>query len=193
MLALQRANVPVEEYIAYEIEPSAINISLKNYPDIKQCGDVCTADFSKYIRIDLHIGGSPCVDLSNYKFYRNDVKGLDGDKSSLFYHYVRAFREVNPKWFLLENVAVMQNKWRDIISEELGVLPIEINSADFSAQERPRYYWTNIPVSVYPKKNILLKDIVESAESVPAKYWYNRDFIYNGPDKKVACTLLHRY
>ena len=190
MLALQRANVPVEEYIAYEIEPSAISISLKNYPDIKQCGDVCTADFSKYIGIDLLIGGSPCVDLSNYKFYRNDVKGLDGDKSSLFYHYVRAFQEVNPKWFLLENVAVMQDKWRDIISEELGVLPIEINSADFSAQERPRYYWTNIPVSSYSKKNILLKDIVEPAESVPAKYWYDREFIYNGPDKKVACTLL---
>ena len=39
MVALERAGIPVERYVAYEIEPNAIKISKKNYPNIEQCGD----------------------------------------------------------------------------------------------------------------------------------------------------------
>lgn len=45
MVALERAGIPVEKYTAYEIEPNAIKISKKNYPQIEHCGDVMTADF----------------------------------------------------------------------------------------------------------------------------------------------------
>lgn len=47
MVALERAGIPVKRYVAYEIEKNAIKISQKNYPQIEQCGDVRTADFSK--------------------------------------------------------------------------------------------------------------------------------------------------
>ena len=190
MVALERAGIPVERYVAYEIEPNAIKISQKNYPQIEQCGDVTTADFTQYEGFDLLIGGSPCQDLSNYKYDRGDVKGLEGDKSRLFYHYVRALKECRPKYFLLENVASMEQKWSDIISEELGVQPIMINSDLLSAQLRKRLYWTNIPGIKMPiDKGILLKDIVVSAENVPEKYWYDRPFVYNGDNEKVQATL----
>lgn len=188
MLALKRAGIPVKRYVAYEIEKNAIKISQKNYPQIEQCGDVRTADFSQYEGFDLLIGGSPCQDLSNYKYDRGEVKGLDGEKSGLFYYYVKALKEVKPKYFLLENVASMEKKWADVISEELGVEPIMINSALVCAAERKRLYWTNIPNIEQPEdRGIVLKDIVIPASKVPDKYWYTKLCDGNGGNlaKKV--------
>ena len=190
MFALERAGIPVERYVAYEIEESAIKISKKNYPQIEQCGDVTTADFTQYQGFDLLIGGSPCQDLSNYKYDRGDVKGLEGGKSNLFYHFVRALKECKPRYFLLENVASMESKWAYVISEELGVQPIMINSALVCGAERKRLYWTNIPMAAEPEdKGIVLNDIVFPSDKVPPKYWYDKPFTYNGDEKKVQCTL----
>ena len=191
MVALERAKIPVERYVAYEIEENAIKISKKNYPQIEHMGDVTKADFSQYAGFDLLIGGSPCQDLSVYKTSSAEGwKGLDGSKSNLFYHYVRALKDIKPKYFLLENVASMENKWVDAISRELEVNPIEINSSLVCAAERKRLYWTNIPaIGELENRNIMLKDIVVNAEEVPQKYWYDKPFVYNGDDKKVQCTL----
>ena len=191
MVALERAGIPVERYVAYEIEPNAIKISKKNYPQIEHCGDVTTADFTQYQGFDILIGGSPCQDLSNYKDDRGEVKGLEGSKSNLFYHFVRALKECKPKYFLLENVASMEQKWADVISEELGVPPIMINSALVCGAERKRLYWTNIPGILQPEnKGIVLKDIVISADKVPEKYWYSKyDFTVHSGDVKVKATI----
>ena len=190
MVALKRAGIPVGRYVGYEIEPNAIKISKKNYPQIEQCGDVTKEDFTKYKDFDLLIGGSPCQDLSNYKYDRGEVTGLKGEKSNLFYHFVRALKECKPKYFLLENVASMEDKWANVISKELGVEPILINSSLVCAAERKRLYWTNIPNIEQPHdKKIVLNDVVQQAENVPLKYWYNKPFTYNGDDKKVQCTL----
>lgn len=189
--ALVRVGIKVDRYIAYEIDPYAIKVAKANHPDIEEMGDVTAADFSQYKDIDLLIGGSPCQDLSNYKYDRGDVKGLDGDKSSLFYYYVKALKDIKPRYFLLENVASMEEKWKDVITQELGVEPVMINSDLVSAQLRKRLYWTNIGEITQPEdKGILLKDIVVPANEVPAKYWYKRDFVYNGDDAKVQATLL---
>lgn len=191
MIALKRAGIPVERYVAYEIEKNAIKISQKNYPQIEQCGDVRTADFSQYEGFDLLIGGSPCQDLSNYKYDRGEVKGLDGEKSGLFYYYVKALKEVKPKYFLLENVASMEKKWADVISEELGVEPIMINSALVCAAERKRLYWTNIPNIEQPEdRGVVLKDIVIPASEVPDKYWYTKyPITVHEGDIKVKATI----
>ena len=189
-VALERAGIKVNNYFASEIDKYAIKVAMKNYPDTIQLGNVITVDGFSLPKIDLLIGGSPCQDLSNYKYDRNDVKGLEGCKSSLFYHYVRLLKEVKPTYFLLENVASMQDKWKDIISEELGVQPIMINSSLVCAAERKRYYWSNIPNITQPiDLKIFLKDIVVDAIEVPEKYWYDKEFVYNGDDKKVQCTL----
>ncbi len=168
MAALERAGIPVERYVAYEVEPSAIKISQKNYPQIEHCGDVTTADFTQYEGFDLLIGGSPCQSLSIVQ--SKTRQHLDG-KSKLFFEFVRAKEEMRPKYFLFENVASMNDESKQAISECLGCEPIFIDSGDFSAQERPRYYWTNIPNVVAPEdRHISFQDYKETNPLVCAKY-----------------------
>ena len=186
MVALERAGIQVERYVAYEIDPYAITISSKNYPQIEHCGDVTIADFTKYRDFDLLIGGSPCQSLSITQ--SKTRKNLDG-KSKLFFEFVRAKEEMQPRWFLFENVESMNKESKQIISEYLGCEPIFINSSDFSAQSRPRLYWTNIPVNMnYQISSIVLGDVLES--NVHEKYFYNCSFDFYGLDKTV-CANLH--
>ena len=162
-LALERAGIPVERYVAYEIDENAIKVSKANWNDIEHCGDVTVADFSQYKGFDAIIGGFPCQDLSINKRNR---KGLEGNRSGLFWHLVRAIEEVNPKYFLVENNYKMPQKDQDIITKTLGVEPILIYSGKVSAQSRYRLYWTNIPNVQQPEDlHIYLKDIVEHGET----------------------------
>jgi site-specific DNA-cytosine methylase len=199
-VSLERRGIKVDKYFASEVEPKAIKVTMKNYPDTIQIGDVTKVRFENGIlytengnyevgEIDLLIGGSPCQDLSVYKFDRGDVKGLEGKKSNLFYHYERIFKEVKPKYFLLENVP-MQPEWKEIITDLMKVEPIMINSTLVSAAERKRLYWTNIPEVTQPEdKGMIIKDIIVPADQVPDKYWYDKPFTYNGDDRKVQCTI----
>ena len=185
MVALERAGIPVERYVAYEIEANAIKISKKNYPQIEHCGDVTTADFTQYKGFDLLIGGSPCQSLSIVQ--SKTRQNLDG-KSKLFFEFVRAFEEMKAKYFLFENVASMKDECKEVISELLGCEPIFIDSKDFSAQQRPRYYWTNIPVReiVTPNKQVL-RDIMET--NVDEKYFYNYPLLDVDMSKQVCATM----
>lgn len=159
-VALERAGIPVETYYASEVDKYAIQISKAMFPDIIHLGDVFNIGFHSLPKIDLLCGGSPCQDLSVAK---TDRKGLKGSKSSLFWEYVRVWKEHNPTYFLFENVASMRKEDRDIITRTFGVEPIMINSALVSAQQRKRLYWTNISGITQPKdKGILLKDILEN-------------------------------
>lgn len=174
-VALERAGIPVETYYASEIDKYAIQVSHKNYPDIQNLGSVVGLDVLP-TEIDLLVGGSPCQDLSIAK---KDRKGLDGERSGLFWEYVRILKEVEPKYFILENVASMPKEAKDLISETLGVQPIMINAALVSAQQRKRLFWTNIPNVTLPEdRGILLKDILESGDTdrlksycIDASYW----------------------
>ena len=156
--AFDKAKIKIENYWAFEIDKYAIKIATKNHPDIKEMGSVINADFRQFEgKIDILIGGSPCQNLS----IAGDRTGLKGEKSKLFYEYVRALKEVKPKYFLFENVASMTTENKNKISEILGVEPILINSALLSAQNRKRLYWTNIKnIKIPEDKGILLKDIV---------------------------------
>lgn len=155
-VALERAGVPVEEYHAWEIDRHAMQVSRKNYPDIEQHGDVTVADFTKYRGCELLIGGSPCQGFS----VAGKQMNFDDPRSRLYFEFERALKEAKPTWFLLENVC-MKKEYADIITERLGVDPIEINSGRVSAQNRKRLYWTNIPgVQQPPDKGIMLRDVV---------------------------------
>lgn len=174
-VALEKLKIPVEKYYASEIDEPAITISKNNWFNEKgyfQCGDVSKIDSKHFTDIDLLIGGSPCQDLSIAKKER---KGLDGNRSSLFWEYVRILREVKPKYFILENVASMPREAKAIITKELGVEPIMIDAALVSAQRRKRLFWTNIPGVVLPKdKEIYSWDIVEmGAKEI---YQYRRTY-----------------
>lgn len=172
-LALERAKIPVASYDAYEINPYAVEVSKKNFPDITHHGDVTQADFDLYKNIDLLIGGSPCQGLSNANVYlKNGEYGVQGTgTSSLFWYYVAALKTTNPKYFFFENVASMKKADKDIITKELGVEPVEINSVLFSGQIRRRLYWTNIPFVVPTERMVTTKlaDILEP--SVADRYY----------------------
>lgn len=172
MVALQRAGIEIDKYIAYEIEHNAIEISRKNYPDIVRGGDVTKEEFTKYKgKVDLLIGGSPCQNLCSC----GDKKGLDGAESKLFFDYVRALYETEAKWFLLENNATMTKENQDIITEIMGVEPIYINSNLLTAQDRKRLYWTNIPGIEQPEdRGLTLKDIVQPVEEKKEYECYKR-------------------
>ena len=185
--ALQRAWIKIEQYYASEIDKYAIQIAKKNHPDIIEVWDVQNLWYEwdllkssewrqqKNIRvagvwpIDLLIWGSPCQWFS----VAGKMLNFNDPRSKLFFEYVRLLREVKPKYFLLENVK-MKKEWQDIISRELWVEPIEINSSLVSAQNRKRLYRTNIPSITQPKdKWILLKDILE--DNVDEKYYYSAE------------------
>ena len=164
-LALNRAGVEYDKYFASEIDKHAIKVTQHHFSNTIQLGDVEELKVSSLPKIDLLIGGSPCQSFS----VAGNGSGFDG-KSKLFFEFVRILKEVNPKYFLLENVK-MKKEWQDIISENLGVEPIEINSSLVSAQHRRRLYWTNIPEIIQPEnKNIKLADILEKNIEGDKKY-----------------------
>lgn len=166
-VALERCGFQVDKYYASEIDKYAIQVAQKNYPDTIQLGDVCKITKEMVGDIDLLIGGSPCQDLSIAKKGR---EGLSGSRSGLFWEYVRILKEVQPKWFVLENVNSMPKEAKQVITEAMGVEPIMINAALVSAQNRKRLFWTNIPNVTLPEdRGILLKDILEDGVGVEVK------------------------
>jgi DNA (cytosine-5)-methyltransferase 3A len=204
--ALERIGVNVLEYYASEIDKHAIAVTMHNYPNTKQLGSVIDVDGYKLPKIDLLIGGSPCqsfsfagkrkgmstkceteiLTLEHYLELKAEGYEFEG-QSYLFWEYMRLLNEVEPKYFLLENV-MMGEKWEKILSKAIGVKPIQINSALVSAQNRNRLYWTNIgmqPMGLFgdlesiipqPKdKGILLKDVLES--EVDEKYFISDTMI----------------
>ena len=149
-VALEKAGIPVKVYWSSEIDKYALQVAGKNHPEDKKyrLGDITECSFSpNHIPCDLLIGGSPCQDLSSSNVW-TEQRGLEGKKSSLFWEYVRVFKEVKPKFFVLENVGSCRKEDRDIITRELGVEPVRLNSKLFLPQNRNRLYWTNIPFSV---------------------------------------------
>ena len=163
MVAAERAGLKIDNYYAYEIDQNAIKISQKNYPSIIHCGNVFDGNFTQYNNIDLLLGGSPCTYWSVAQKANKRETISEGIGWELFKQYVRALTEAKPKYFLYENNKSMSNSIRDEITKYLGVAPILINSALVSAQNRNRYYWTNIPNVYLPDdRGILLKNIIES-------------------------------
>lgn len=163
-IALNKLGIKYDNYYASEIDEPAMSVTQFNYPNTIQMGSITELQSSQLPKIDLLFGGSPCQSFSN----AGNGKGFDG-KSGLFYDFVRLLKECKPTYFLLENVK-MKKEWQDIISEELGVQPIKINSNLVSAQNRERLYWTNIPVVGLPDdKKIYIEDILDT--NFDSKYW----------------------
>jgi site-specific DNA-cytosine methylase len=163
-IALNKLGIKYDNYYASEIDEPVMSVTQFNYPNTIQMGSITELQSSQLPKIDLLFGGSPCQSFSN----AGNGKGFDG-KSGLFYDFVRLLKECKPTYFLLENVK-MKKEWQDIISEELGVQPIKINSNLVSAQNRERLYWTNIPVVGLPDdKKIYIEDILDT--NFDSKYW----------------------
>ena len=157
--ALDRLGIKVNNYYAAEIDKYAMKITQKNYPDTIQLGDVCGVVAKDLPKVDLLLAGSPCQGFS----FAGKQLAFDDPRSLLFFEFIRLLKELKPKYFLLENVR-MKKEYLDIITEHVGgIEPILINSALVSAQNRQRYYWTNIPNVQQPEdKGLVLRDALET-------------------------------
>jgi len=155
-IALNKLGIKYDNYFASEIDKYAIKVTQSNYPNTIQLGDVTKVEGKNLPKIDLLIGGSPCQGFS----FAGKQLNFDDPRSKLFFEYVRLKNELQPKYFLLENVR-MKKEYQDVISSYLGVEPIEINSSLFVPQNRLRLYWTNISFPLPEKKHSnLLSDIL---------------------------------
>lgn len=156
-LALKQPNIPINNYYASEIDKRAIKVTQHHFENTLQLGDIRNIDGNTLPPIDLLVSGSPCQNLSSLKKNR---EGLDGDKSSLFFHALRLLQETKPKYWLFENVGSMSRADKNRLDELLGVEGVSINSNLVSAQNRHRIYWTNIPLTIPFVKHIILDNII---------------------------------
>ena len=209
-LALKRAGIEVDKYYASEIDKYAIKVTKYNFSNTIHIGSVTDVDVNKLEPIDLLIGGSPCTDLSfagkqkglisntlnNYLKLKKEGFEFKG-QSYLFWEYIRILKDlqkINPNIkFLLENVR-MKKEWEDLITRELGVYPIVINSKLVSAQSRVRYYWTNIKCVTQPEdKGILFKDISIDGTSkcggIRGRYIINGKIVNYRPENGMTQKL----
>jgi site-specific DNA-cytosine methylase len=170
-IALDQLGIKVDNYFASEIDENAMRVTMKNYPNTRQIGDITKIKYSGNHKIGLLIGGSSCqnfsfagtmigmksendveiLTLKHYLDLKNNGFEFKGE-SYLFWEFIRVLKETNPKYFLLENVK-MSKKWQEVISKAIGVEPILINSKVLSAHNRPRLYWTNIPIDKIEVEN----------------------------------------
>ena len=184
-IALERAGQKVNKYFACEIKPHAIKCTNHNYPKTIQLGDVRNVHYTKigievdladshvrFIADDIHLffAGSPCKGISRLN---KNQEGLEHDESKLFFEAVRVLKEIqieNPDvYFLFENTHGNKEATK-MITETLGVNPLSINSKLVSAQNRPRYYWTNIPGVKQPNdKGITTSDVFDYSGKIADK------------------------
>lgn len=200
-LALQRAGVSVDYYLASEVDQDAMTVTKKNFPETEHIGDVREVDGTSMVSPFILMGGSPCQSFS-FVGHKKGMATTEGEEittldkylelkregfkfegqSYLFWEYVRILKETKPKYFLLENVR-MDKKWEKVISDTLGVLPLYIDSKLVTAQTRYRLYWTNIPGVEMPEdKGLTLRDVWDpECENISERML-----------KKIPGTLSHK-
>lgn len=211
MVALERANIVIEEYLSSEINIDAIKVSKENYSDIIQIGDITKVHYYQGIlftekgmfdvgKIDLLIGGSPCQGFSFSGLQLN----FNDPRSKLFFDFVRILNEIKKYnkdvLFLLENVK-MKKASEEVITKELSVNPIQINSNLLSGQDRKRLYWCNWNVPQPEDKYIYMHDIIDQNRTwfkvLPwsLKKWGTKlkiDTLRKISDKKSFCITTNK-
>tara|TARA_R100000808_G_C2148227_1_gene156347 strand:+ start:423 stop:1295 length:873 start_codon:yes stop_codon:yes gene_type:complete len=187
--ALDNVGIKVNKYYSSEIKPAAIKLTQHHYPDTIQLGDVTKWkewDIN-WEEIDMVLSGSPCQDLS----IAGKRKGLKGERSGLFFTFIDILNHIKKYnsnvLFLQENVGSAPREDIGIMSRELGVYPVRINSSLVTAQLRDRYYWSNIKT----RQDGLFGDLVTDIPLPKDRKIMFKDIIENGyvVNKKSYCLL----
>lgn len=143
---LNRLGIPVERYDSVEIDPWAMAVANKNYPDINQLGNMNNLDLDKLAATgyDCVLGGPPCQDFSKLNSHR---KGLEGSKGGLTNRYAQILEAVKPKHFLMENVSGMSSEEQEAVDNLVGVKPNVLDNKHFGPTTRQRKWWTTADLS----------------------------------------------
>jgi len=158
-MALETLNIPVETYYSSEIDKYANQATQALFPDVVQLGDVTKWQDWEFLGKGFNLGSMA-----------GKMKGDDDPRGALVHDLINIWKQINlcraelgkePVKFMFENVK-MKKEFLNYINNLFGVEPICINSALVSAQNRVRYYWTNIKGIEQPEdKDVILADILE--------------------------------
>ena len=199
-VAFDRIGLTIQgKHYCSEIDPYAIKIGQKNYPDTIQVGDISKLDPKDFPNVDLLLAGSPCQGFS----FAGKQLNFDDPRSKLFFEFVRLIKGIKPKFVLLENVR-MKKESENIITHHMGFLPQAKNSKWLSPQNRNRLYWFGelidgkyraIQIPPMEDKNIVLADILEDlpfddAPNYLKGTWCGRvrgDMVKSVDDDKAHC------
>lgn len=196
LMAHSRTNLPpITKVYHADIDKYSVAVDKFLHPEVIQLGDVTKIKGSDIGHVDLLLGGSPCQGFS----FSGKQLAFDDPRSKLFFEFVRILeelREINPKiHFLLENVR-MKKEFRDVITQYLGVHPIDLDSALDSAQSRKRLYWASWGIMPQMDKGIALKDILQTRQEIEETYYYAKksiDYMGRGSEKYAVNKRSDRY
>jgi len=108
-----------------EILPFGQSVLKKHWPKVKLATDITKVTEQDIPAVDVFAGGFPCQDLSLAN--QGKRKGLEGERSGLFYKYAELIKQKRPRWVFIENVPGLLNSangddFRVVVStlDELG-------------------------------------------------------------------------
>lgn len=201
-IALEQEGIKVGKYFAAEIKDVGIKVTKENYPDTIHIGDVNKITYKDGIlhtevgdfktNIDIVMFGSPCQTFSIACITERRIGLEDDEKSGLFLQCYRILKEVNPRYFFMENVASMKEKDKNFITELMGVEPYLINADKVAPALRKRYYWTNL------KPNRELKEVNIYLNNILVDGWSDRKkarclAVIDSRPNSTPVKMFHRY
>ena len=159
-LALQQLFGPLRKIIAWEIDPEAISVSRRHFPDIIHRGDFLdddpqdvaqtVHDFNHDGRaVVVWLGAPPCPDFSPIK--GDEAPGSKGQEGQKFIKFCTFAREVESQLhpirvgYLVENVILQDRAEIHYFSQALDCQAIVMDAADYGLVSRPRLWWTRVP------------------------------------------------
>lgn len=209
MEALRQLDKPVDEYVSYEIADEEQRVLFERHGN--KCvlrGDVQARNKSHREKgaFDVLLAGSPCQGFSK----NGKNLGFSDDRSKLYFEFEQALEEIQPKFFLLENV-YMSGANEKVITDRLGIQPVKICASTITPQRRPRTYWTNIPFDVpVARKTPSVPDLLDHSNfepnSVKWHEWFERKKEYvtkkqyvrvfdefTTEEEKAVCQVARQY
>lgn len=170
-MALEVAGIKITNYYSSEIDKYANQATEALFPDVVQLGDLKSWKSwdIDWASIDLVIAGFPCQTWS----LLGTQKGKDDPRGDLVHTLIDIWTHVNASRrfqnkprvkFMWENVKMAPANL-SYINELFGIEPVQINSSLVSAQNRNRYYWTNIPNVTQPEdRMVTFESVVEPSD-----------------------------
>jgi DNA (cytosine-5)-methyltransferase 1 len=120
----------------------------QNNPGVPVYDDVTTLTADRLVRDgvglpDIIVGSPPCQDISSAN---TKGKGVDGERSGLYFEAVRLIDECRPRWFALENSANLRTRGADRIIDALAAIgytcwPFVVSAGDIGANHERKRSW----------------------------------------------------
>lgn len=183
---LKRSGVKYNVVGMSEIDKFASALLAKNFPNIKNWGDITTIDPNELPDFDLFTGGFPCQPFSSagLQLGENDKYG----RGTLFYHIARICSVKKPKYLLLENVkGLTQKKFADYFQmiknslRDIGYGDIAyavLNSKDYGIPQNRERLW------IFARFGGLPEDFNMVPPKVELKYRFG-DLLDKNPPKEL--------